>query len=176
MDLGLGFKAYEPRTTWIGRGSKLNIAVTSDSKVRRRQAKEWHQQWQLARKLYPEGIIWPYPLNSAYFHQRGWKALGMGFERHWVRFEQQRLIGSLSLRLGLEPGTLRLILMVDEDFRGSIESELISGALSSYPSLSDVIQFDYPTGVADADIRRLGFSENRKLIWMQLNLSSVQRS
>jgi hypothetical protein len=129
------------------------------------------QQWNLARALHPEGLIWPFPPSAGYFRPQAWKAhIGMRLDRHWVRFDGDQLIGSSSLRWGYEPGTLRLVLLVKKEQRGQIERELILAALEKGTPFGEIVQMDYPSGVADPSLRELGFKEQRTLIWMNLNL------
>ncbi len=167
----LGFKAFEPRTTWIGKPSQLSTFGVDASRVRQRRGEEWHQQWQMARTLHPEGLLWPYPPSASYFRPRAWQGgLGSRFDRHWVWVDGDRLCGSASLRWSHEPGNLRLILLVDREHQGQIEAPLIAAALNATKPLTDVIYMDYPVGVAESTLMGIGFRQLRKLIWMNLDL------
>lgn len=167
----LGFSSSIPRTTWVGRMSQLRLPSLAHSQVRRRKTSEWRQQWELARKLHPDGLVWPYPTSVGYFQPRTWQGrLGLRLNRHWVWPEDDRILGSVSLRWGIEPGNLRLILLVENDRRDQIEGDLISTALHQLQTFGDVVQLDYPTDVAEASFQRFGFSAQRRLIWMSLNL------
>jgi ribosomal protein S18 acetylase RimI-like enzyme len=167
----LGFSSSSPRATWVGRMSQVNLPTSINPYVRRRKTSEWRQQWQLAQSLHPEGLVWPYPSSAAYFRPSVWQQhLGLHFDRHWVWSEGDRLIGSISLRRGYEPGNLRLILLVDEKGREKIEGELIAASLGPLQPFGDVIMLDYPAGVAAARLRQIGFLEQRRLVWMRLKL------
>ena len=167
----LGFSSSVMRTTWVGRMSQMNLSPSTNPIVRRRQASEWRQQLQLARNLHPEGLIWPYPSSAAYFRPRMWhQHLGLRLDRHWVWSKGGRLIGSISLRWGPEPGYLRLILLVDDEGREQIEGDLIAASLRPIQPFGDVIMLDYPADVAASTLRQIGFSEQRQLVWMRLKL------
>jgi GNAT superfamily N-acetyltransferase len=167
----LGFSSSIPRTTWVARMSQVNLPTSINSNVRRRKTSEWRQQWQLARSLHPDGVMWPYPSSAAYFRPRVWQQqLGLRLDRHWIWSEGDRLIGSISLRGGYETRNLRLILMVEERRQEQIESDLIGAALRPLQPFSDVIKLDYPLGVAASTLRQIGFSEQRHLVWMRLKI------
>jgi hypothetical protein len=165
----LGFSSSTPRTTWVGRMSQVNISPVKNPLVRRRETSEWRQQWHMAQVLYPEGLLWPYPTSAAYFRPRAWQQhLGLRLNRHWVWSEGGQIIGSSSLRWGIEPGNVRLILLVEPEGREGIEAELIAAALHSLHPLGDVILLDYPTGVATSTLQQIGLAEQRTLVWMHL--------
>ena len=94
----------------------------------------------------------------------------MRLDRHWVWSEGDRLIGSISLRRGYEPGNLRLILLVEEKGKEKVEGELIAASLGPLQPFGDVIMLDYPAGVAASRLRQIGFLEQRRLVWMRLKL------
>jgi ribosomal protein S18 acetylase RimI-like enzyme len=167
----LGFRTTGPRTTWVGRMSELDLSPSLMSTVRRRKSSEWSQQWELARRLHPEGLVWPYPTRPGYFRPSVWQERFRIYpDRHWVWFEGDRLLGSASLRWGLEPNQLRMILLVDEEHRGQIERELLITSLKSLQSYGEMIHLDYPTGEAEQVFRRIGLSDHRRLLWMSLKL------
>jgi ribosomal protein S18 acetylase RimI-like enzyme len=169
--LSLGFRATGPRTTWVGRMSELNLSTSLVSPVRRRKSSEWGQQWDLARRLHPEGLVWPYPTRAGYFRPSVWQErFRIHPDRHWVWFEGDRLLGSASLRWGLEPNQLRMILLVDDERRGQIERKLLILSLKSLQSYGGVIHLDYPTGEAEQVFCKIGFSDLRRLLWMSLKL------
>ncbi len=167
----MDFNAAAPRTTWVGRTAKLNLGVSHPSPVRPRKQGEWQQQWQMARRLHPEGLLWPFPVSPGYFRERSWQQqLGLRLDRHWVWPEGDRLVGMVSLRWALEPGTMRMILVVDHERRGKIEADLIAAAIREMGSVSEVIQLDYPSSVAGEVLETMGFIAKRHLVWMLLKL------
>jgi ribosomal protein S18 acetylase RimI-like enzyme len=169
--LSLGFRSIGPRTTWVGRISELDLSTSLVSPVRRRKSSEWRQQWNLARHLHPEGLVWPYPTRAGYFRPKVWQErFGIHPDRHWVWLEGDRLIGSASLRWGLEPNQLRMILLVNDEHRGQIERDLLITSLKNLRPYGAVVHMDYPTGEAEQVFRKIGFSDLRRLVWMSLKL------
>ena len=167
----LDFSASPPRTTWTGRIASLNLTPGNPPNVRRRAQGEWRDQWRLAQTLHPEGLVWPFPPSPGYFREQSWsQRLGLRIDRHWVWSDSERLAGSVSLRWGLETGTLRLILLVDHPQRGIIEGELITAAARQLGQTNASIVLDYPSGVAESILNQVGLTERRQLVWMHLKL------
>ncbi|TFH35852.1 MAG: GNAT family N-acetyltransferase, partial [Anaerolineales bacterium] len=54
----LGFDGSPSRTTWVGRVPSEEPTPALTTPVRQRRASEWRWQWELARKLHPEGLVW----------------------------------------------------------------------------------------------------------------------
>ncbi|MGD8822335.1 MAG: GNAT family N-acetyltransferase, partial [Anaerolineales bacterium] len=66
----LGFKAITTRTKWV-RPNSLGVQLeTGGIKVRGRHPLEWRQQYDMAQRLYPEGVWWPYRNRIEYFRPR----------------------------------------------------------------------------------------------------------
>ncbi len=166
----LGFRSSIPRTSWVGRLSHMSLPA-EQPQVRRRERSEWQQQYRLARVLHPEGLVWPFPASAGYFRPRVLaKPLGLGADRHWVWVEDDRIDGSASLRWGLEAGSLRLILLVEQERKGELEGALVTAALNTLQPFGDVVQLDYPKDVAGSTFKEIGFSAQRHLLWMRLLL------
>lgn len=167
----LGFTASPSRTTWTGRVLTKELLGPMSPDVRTRRSGEWKPQWELARQVHPEGFVWPYPPSARYFRPRDWQQrLRLNVDRHWVWFDDGQLLGFVSLRWALEPGTMRMILVVEPESRGQIEHALITTAMHNLLPTRDSIILDYPTAGADETLKALGFSERRKLVWMRLKL------
>lgn len=160
----MGYQHLATRTTWRRpRGLPWSGAGRGQA-VRVRHATEWTQQWKLAERVSPEGLIWPYPLEPGYFRPAG---IGRYFGReatlHLVRQEAGQLIASLSAY-----GTTvkRFVLLVDPALQGQIEEGLLSQALGRVHAKQRSIVMDYPSDVAVETLRSLGFREERALTWM----------
>ena len=167
----LGFSNCPPKTTWVGRASHATPKEISGSIVRRRSDSEWRHQWELARRLHPEGLVWPYPPDAGFFRPGPWQQrLRLNLDRHWVWFDDERLLGSISFRWGLEPGHVRMLLLVDPESQGKIESDLLMVAMQSLQPYGDSIVVDYLSDVAEASFKKVGFSEKRQLVWMNRTL------
>jgi ribosomal protein S18 acetylase RimI-like enzyme len=162
-----GFRPLATRTSWIRRGGRFPSA-TGINIARPRRRDEWKQQWELARLIHPEGLIWPYPTTSTIFRPHGFvEVLGLGDVRHWVWAEKDQLLGSLSARRRLEKGNWRFILIVQPEARGRVEADLLALALTELSTHGSIV-LDYPAGVAEASLESFGFYPERTLTWMVL--------
>ena len=133
------------------------------SSVRARRTADWTEQWKLAERVSPEGLIWPYPLEPGFFHPEGiGRLLGRERKAHLVRREGEELIGSLSVH---GTTTRRFVLLVDPMLQGDIEESLLSPALRRESRRAIVM--DYPSDVAVETLRNMGFRERRTLTWMR---------
>ncbi|HEY45199.1 MAG: hypothetical protein AMJ88_14710 [Anaerolineae bacterium SM23_ 63] len=162
-----GFRPLATRTTWIRRGNQVPT-VTEIGLARKRRPEEWKRQWELAKVIHPEGLIWPYPTASSFFRPHGFvKALGLGEVRHWVWSEKGQLVGSLSARRRMEKESWRFILIVQSEARGRIEAGLLGLALTELPTRGSIV-LEYPAGIAETSLKSFGFHPERTLTWMAL--------
>ncbi|HHH81818.1 MAG TPA: GNAT family N-acetyltransferase [Chloroflexi bacterium] len=166
-----GFQMLSERRTWRADARRLELQVASSEKARPRLPQEWRQQWALARRLYPEGVIWPYPTSAALFRPLHLERLGRLEEpRNWIWVDDERILGSLTHRCGPTPGTLRLILVVEPAVRGRAESDLLAVALGGARTRAREYVLDYPLGQVEDLLRRMGWRPQRDLIWMGIDL------
>ena len=160
----MGYLPIATRTTWRRPRGLPWSGTGRGQSVRPRRASEWTQQWALAERVSPEGLVWPYPLEPGYFRPSG---LGQYFGReaklHFVRREAGQLVGSLSIH---GSGMRRFVLLVDPARHGEIEEGLLSQALSRIRARRRSIVMDYPADVAPETLRGMGFREQRTLTWM----------
>ncbi len=171
MYAAMGFRPVATRTTWMGAATRPPAAWLEAPEVRPRRDEDWQAQALLARRVYPEGLIWPYPLTAATFQPRKFlSALGLESQRHWVGFHEGRLAGSITVRPGLDPELRRVILMVDPEARGEMEGWLLARAMDYYQGKGIYFEFDYPSGYGEQVFNRLGFHPRRTLTWMRLDL------
>ena len=167
----LGFHPLSTRTTWIRARHERMPVEAEPSAVRPRASGEWKDQLALAERLHPEGVVWPYPLTSSLFHLSGFSSFFyQELNQHWVCYEGERLMGSLTARQSTERSALRLILMVSPEMRGKVEASLIYCALKSRSNRRVRYILDYPAGVAEEDLKALGFQTQRTLTWMSKDL------
>jgi ribosomal protein S18 acetylase RimI-like enzyme len=169
----LGFKPLSTRTTW-SRSRSQRLPSTMDTGASRLRAEgEWEDQLALSERLHPEGLIWPYPLTSSIFHVSGLSRFYLQENsQHWVWFDGDRLLGSLTARYSTDRASLRFLLVVDPEVRGEIESPLMSSGLMAYAHRRVQIMIDYPAGFAQQVFHDLGFQVRRTLTWMQKDFSS----
>lgn len=163
-----GFEITTTRTVWIAASTLHGLMPGESGSARRRMRMEWREQWDLAQRLHPEGLIWPYPSVPALFRPTGTDGwFGRASRRHWVRFEQHRLVGSLSLRASGQPGIWRLVMVVEPELRGLIEVELLAAALTGFQISEGTFVMEYPSGAAEQQLQQIGFRTRRTLTWMQ---------
>jgi hypothetical protein len=125
----------------------------------------------LAKRLHPEGLLWPFPAVASLFRPSGFENLfGLGKPKHWVWQEAGRLAGAVSIRPELERRLLRLMMVVEPEWREDIESGLLCEAMQESAALADNFILDYPSDVAREKIERLGFKAIRELTWMGMKL------
>ena len=167
----LGFRVLSARRTWWGRVDGFVLPASHDERVRRREPQTWREQWALAKRIFPEGLIWPYPTSSAFFRPSALEQLAIGdMNRHWVWRDQGLLLGSLSIRRGSAPGIWRLILIVDPRAHGQAEAPLLARGLREGPAQRGECVLDYPSGLAEDTLRKMGWTPRRDLIWMGFDL------
>jgi GNAT superfamily N-acetyltransferase len=164
----LGFKALTTRTKWVRPNSHTRSLIPSDLKVRARQPHEWRQQYELALRLYPEGVWWPYSNRVEYFRPRELAdGFGLRGSIHWVIEQEGRLVASLMARSGFEAGSWRLVIMTEPALQGQAEEALLAKALPNlFPRRMSVI-VEYQAGVADEAFTKVGFKAERTLTWMR---------
>lgn len=171
---GMGFETITTRTTWHRPAGERVARMARDrtsNAVRRRAGEEWSQQWDLAQRLYPEGLLWPYPLSSGLFRPRPFEIpLRLDGRAHWVWVEEDRLVGCISTYLDSSRAGLRLVMMVTPEKRGSIEAVLVSAALEGSNTGYAAMTLDYETGIADESFLGMGFRPERALTWMRVGL------
>ncbi len=165
---GMGFKALTTRTTWHRPAGKWTPQGLVSNSVRRRARGEWSQQWDLARSLYPEGLIWPFPPYSALFRPRLFEGLvNVDGRMHWVWVEDDQLVGSVSTYLDTSRAGLRLVMMIAPAKRGSIEGQLLATALEGANAEHVAMSLDYEMGIADESLLEMGFRSEHSLTWMR---------
>lgn len=138
--------------------------------IQRRHPNQWEQHWALAKRVYPDGIIWPYPPAEAIFRPRAFGGiLGTDDEYHWVWSQEGRVAAGLTARRSFERGTWRLVLVVEEALRGLVERPLLMQGLSELKGHVGAV-LEYPVGLGEDAILSLSFRRDRTLTWMALNL------
>lgn len=163
----LGFETLVARTVWLRSSRAPEPHPPRNSAVRRREPSEWRRQWELAKRLHPEGLIWPFPAVAGLFRPQGLGAwLGWDHRRHWLWEEDGRLMGSLTARLSREIRLWDLILVVEPEAWGRVEADLLAHGLASPLLRSRRVRLEYPFDVAVEVLDGLGFKPKRTLTWM----------
>jgi ribosomal protein S18 acetylase RimI-like enzyme len=165
-----GFRLLSDRTTWYRQRGLQAVPAPSSVHVGPREPGEWHAQYALARRVYPEGLIWPFPTVPSLFRPAGASWFNGRSRSHWLWRANGRVEGSLSLRPGVEPGLQRILLIVDSEVSELAEPALLDCACSRPMSRYSAFVLDYKTGAAEDALRIRGFEPRRQLLWMGLDL------
>lgn len=168
----MGFKAVTTRTKWV-RSNSQGVRLDPGSViVRNRRPDEWRQQYDMARRLSPEGVWWPYSNRIEYFRPRELAdGLGLRGSIHWVAERDGSLIASLMARSGFEQGAWRLVLMVEPDVVGQVEEALLAKALPNLLPRRMPVVVEHEAGVAEEVFTKAGFEAERTLTWMKKDIS-----
>lgn len=168
-----GFRPLTTRATWITRVDASRLKDIERGQVRERRREEWRLQWDLARRVHPEGVVWPYPPMERLFRPRGLAdVVRLDSARHWVWAKEGKLLASLTARWGLDVGAWRLILIVDPQAHNQVEAALLACGMEALAARRERVVLDYPSGVAETSIEALGFIKKRTLTWMSCDLQA----
>ncbi len=168
----LGFRPLCTRTTWTRRPARARPGRSGGPPARRRRPEEWLEQWRLAQQVYPEGLVWPYPLDAGAFRPGISAAMGMDGSRHWVwPAEGGPIQGCLSAQPRPGVAGWRVVLIVAPEAVGQAEPALLDAALETVPRGAG-LTLEYPAGVAEAALGEMGFRPERALTWMALDLKA----
>jgi ribosomal protein S18 acetylase RimI-like enzyme len=173
--LSLGFRVTSTRTAWVRpRGLPRPRPIALEG-LRPRSFPEWREQWELGRRVLPDGFWWPFLPDERIFRGGGVPAaIGMNWTHHWVWKPQQEVLASISAHARLTAG-FRFLLIVAPDHRGGVEKAMLSKALADLPEGSGGT-LEYAAGEAEPELWDLGFRPDRSLTWMALDLQSHQAS
>ncbi|MGW8252011.1 MAG: GNAT family N-acetyltransferase, partial [Anaerolineales bacterium] len=151
-------------------GQSTDLSV----KVMTRHSREWPVQRLWLARLYPPQVAWQLPLRVGAL-QPGIKGFLYRLfndihPRQWSAWREDRLIGAISWQSSLGY-TDHVWLALDPD----------GDQTAAYPLLNYVrrrssprrtLALDFPSGVAEQEIRSAGFEEHQTLIWMSKDLNS----
>jgi ribosomal protein S18 acetylase RimI-like enzyme len=167
--LSLGFRVTSTRTNWIRPRGLPRPRLTALDGLRPRAFPEWREQWDLGRRVLPDGFWWPFTPDERVFRGSGVPAaIGVDWTRHWVWSPDSLLQASLSAHARLTSG-FRFLLIVAPEHRGRVERAMLARALSELPDGSGGT-LEFPAGEAEPELWELGFRPDRTLTWMALDL------
>jgi len=167
----LDFKTLSTRATWVRKGDSEWPPAGNHGQARPRINSEWREQWALAKRLHPEGLLWPFPTVASLFRPSGYENLfGSGKPKHWVLQATGRLVGAVSIRPEIEHRLWRLMMVVEPEWRGKVEGSLLNIATQEASPFAGSFILDYPSDVAREEFQRLGFKATRELTWMGMRL------
>jgi ribosomal protein S18 acetylase RimI-like enzyme len=167
--LSLGFRVTSTRTNWIRPRGLPRPHLTALDGLRPRAFPEWRAQWDLGRRVFPDGFWWPFPPDERVFRGSGvTAAIGVDWTHHWVWNPEAVLQASLSAHARLTSG-FRFLLIVAPEHRGRVERAMLARALSELPDGSSGA-LEFPAGEAEPELWELGFRPDRTLTWMAIDL------
>ncbi len=156
-----GFDHRSTRSSWRRSRGSATLAGPHEAGARLRRPEEWTAQFELARRLIPEGMVWPHPLRPSLFRTGGW--VGGGGWRHWVWPAVGAMQAWLSARD--ESAGVQLYLVASPGASGQAEEPLLKAALQEPDLGRTPILLDIAGGSVDAPAR-LGFTLDYRLTWM----------
>jgi hypothetical protein len=165
--MNFGFRTLTTRTLWLARPAEGALKLDLPSDVRRRAPSEWTEEWALAQRLHPEGLVWPYPLSASVFRTEGrlGSLLSSG-PLHWAWPAEGRPQGWITARRTAERAGWRLILLMEPEGAGRGEGPLLRRAITGLRGHARSITLDLPVGAAESELVALGFTAERTLAWM----------
>lgn len=164
----LGFESHSTRTTWHRMADEPLAQLADHPQVTRRSPDDWRPHWQLAVRVAPEGVIWPYPLRQDWFISSRWDGLRSATRtQHWVYPAASPVIsGALTAILNTSSSAWHLALLCDSGSAGEMEAPLVETALKELRGSRLPLVLDYAAGPADDALRRLRFTHRRTMVWM----------
>lgn len=170
----MGFQQLSTRTTWYRTRSAEALPQQEPVEVSRRLDDEWHAHYALAKRIHPEGVLWPYPLRAEWFRSSMLDSLrGAMRPQHWVyRGGTRALRGALSAVLNPANSIWHLVMVCDPEAAGSCEAALLRAGLRALGPPDLACSLDYPAGSAEPELRGAGFSPRRTMAWMGFSLHS----
>ncbi|HET7011518.1 MAG TPA: GNAT family N-acetyltransferase [Anaerolineales bacterium] len=158
----LGFRVVSHRTTWNRIAGWSPPAETAQEPARARRSADSLEHLALVRRLHPEGLLWPRPLDSAGVLDGVWA-------RHWVWPEEGPLMASLSAFPGYEAPGVHWLMVLDPLARGRAEAALLDRALHASPGRG-TMRLEVDHAADESSLRAHGFQPGRSLKWMALTL------
>ncbi len=167
-----GFQSLSTRTQWTRRTVRTNHNFQFADQVRLRAQVEWRDEWDMARRYHPEGIIWPFPPQIGLFQPTGW-AQKTGRQRgwNWVWEQDGRKLAFLSAKWNFERGHWRLIMITEPEAYGMVEDGLLTACLAELQRVGGPCMLEYPADVAEEVLKVKGFAPARTLTWMGMRLT-----
>ncbi|MGA2111398.1 MAG: GNAT family N-acetyltransferase [Anaerolineales bacterium] len=174
--LSLGFREVTRRALWNRPRGFINPTeeISSGQDLEEpspRRSGEWREEYELAKRVHPEGLAWTSPLTLNTFRPTLWRFLIQVMsgdrESHWMLRSRGQLIAILWTLQRF--GTLQALTVVDPQWNGRAEAVLLSRALRS-GGWDQEFALEIPPAGAEEDLIRLGFRKGRTLVWMEKDL------
>jgi len=167
----LGFVERAHRTSWQARGDSAASAPRSAVSLGTRHPRDWPQQREWLRRLYPDDLAWYRSWNFSALRPGLWNWIYLLFVdanvRQWVALYGGQLEAALAWSpAGREPHALWLAAGPGSG-RDAVAAVLLQArrALGQHANL----MLDYPAGESVEALQAAGFTALRTLIWMEAN-------
>lgn len=155
-----GFVLSSTRASWRRLTRPAPDVGSGVGGARQRRPREWMEHYELARRLIPEGVVWPHPLRPSLFRPGAWLAAEVW--RHWVWPEEGALQGWLSARMDSDGAQLYLVTPMG---LAAAQQALLHQALRLAGGAGEV-RLEVTGDPLDAQLRDLGFRLEHRLAWM----------
>ncbi len=170
----LGFQEIARRTTWQARPDGAIHANNPGVTISRRTGRDWPQQENWLRRIYPQQITWYQPIP--------WRSLRPGFGpafyrfmiddnvRHWTAHTDGRLTAAVSWQ-AMPGNNDRMWAAVPPEGSESALTTLLLHARGEM-TRRRMFSLDFPAGQCTAALEAAGFQPHRTLLWMKLQPSN----
>jgi ribosomal protein S18 acetylase RimI-like enzyme len=155
-----GFALSSTRATWRRSGRPSPDPGIEAVGARPRRPSEWMEHYELARRLAPEGLVWPHPLRASLFRSGSW--LGGEVWRHWVWPEHGPMQAWLSARMDSDGARLYLVTPTG---LAAAQQALLQQALRLAGSAGEA-WLEVAGDPLDSRLREQGFRLEHRLAWM----------
>jgi len=165
----LGFQERARRTSWQARGDHAASLPSTDIAITGRSARDWPQQQDWLRRLYPDALSWYRPWDFSALQPGLFNWLYLALVDMYVRQWSSMRGDQLQAALAWIPYRREVNSPWLAAGPGSSPEALTSLLIHARHSLNDHsrLTLDYPAGESEEAIRAAGFSATRTLIWME---------
>jgi len=157
-----GFAERGTRVSW--RKTQTAGDASFGKPARRRRDEDRREQWALAERVVPLGLVWPHPLRASLFRPATWYSADPW--THWIWPSQGPLQAALSARADPDGGT-EMFLVCAPEAVGQAEAPLLSLAVPAAVQRGVRIRLESEAGAGEEVVRSLGFQEEHRLTWMR---------
>jgi ribosomal protein S18 acetylase RimI-like enzyme len=160
---GFGFAEQGTRVSW--RKTRPAAGAGGELPARPRRDEDWPQQWSLAQRVVPLGLVWPHPLRPSLFRPSPWYSADQW--AHWIWPAEGAVRAGLSARDDPDGGT-QMFMVCEPEAVGRAEASLLALALAAALERGGQVRLESEAGDGEQIVRSFGFREDHRLAWMRL--------
>jgi len=166
---GLGFRERARRTAWQANPDRTASSPESDVTIAPRHARDWPQQEDWLRRIYPDLMTWYQPMPWNLFRTGLWPDLYRFFAanetRHWAAYFNGAFSGMLTWQPAYGTSDRLWAAVPPEEGERALLALLVHvrRSLTSRPTLA----LDFPAGEYAVSMEAAGFRPYRTLLWMR---------